>query len=272
MQTSTTPNIGWIEDSNNQPASIDVFYHRQATCENFIDAFPDAPKDTFKTNRRTLWFVAKIDERIVGVCAAEIQAKESWTYRSAYILPLFRSQGIYEELCEYREEYVKDYHVGSEIVQYPDTRFKDGDPDGERQDNLLIGFWPTPETSEHNWQVHEQHYRAVACTYNVEMQIVEKPSQIIVDDHRPWISIEEYREGKPGVRYDQFVYPEKAIYLVGNSDWRHMSDIVEVDHIINVPTPGGYEHPLYGNQVATIVFQQRSQQFPVPLPGGGCGT
>jgi len=264
LQTSTTPNIGWIEDSNNRPPSLDIVWGRFADSEYLIREFPDAPENIFKTNRHTVWFRAEIDGFPICVCAAEINATARWTYRSAYCIPEFRDQGIYDELREAREDFIKDYHRGSAVMQYPDTWFKD-EEETERRDNLLIGFWPTPETNEVNWAVHEQHFRALACTYNAEMQIVEQPSQIIVEDKRPWISIEEYREDSPGVPYDEFEFPEKAIYLVGNSNWRHMSDVFEVDHIINVPTPGGYDHPLYGDQVATIVLQQQLAQ---QLKGG----
>jgi len=158
-------------------------------------------------------------------------------------------------------------------MQYPETWRKDGlFPPQDIPNNSIVGFWPIPETTDMNFTVMEQHYRALACTYGMDLQMVEKPSQIIITDHRPWISIEEYREEKPGVRYDQFEYPEEAIYLVGNSAWRHMSDIFEIDHIINVPTPGGFAHPLYGNQVAAIVFQQRHLQHPFLLPEESCGT
>lgn len=234
-----------------------VHYERHATPENLINDFPQAPKNIFQTNRNCVWFVYHTKGRPVGVCAAEINVDgDGWTYRSAYIIPEFRDKGVYDELCEIRDEYINNFHVGSKVMQYPETWFVGGEFTGTRRDNLLVGFWPTPETNEHNWTVQEQHLRAIACTYGTQLQIVTKPSQIIVEDKRPWISIEE----TAGVRYDEFEYPEKAVYLVGNSDWRHMSEIFEVDHIINVPTPGGYEHPLYGNQVAAIVFQQRYLQ------------
>lgn len=267
MQTSITPDIGWIEDSNNQPPSIDIWYRRLNTTELLTDAFPDAPKNIFKTNRHTIWFTAEIDECFVGVVAAEITGADRWTHRSAYILPLFRDQGIYDELCECRADYIESFHKGREVMQYPETWYKGDDKENGRRDNQLIGYWPTPETTEFNWSVQEQHFRAIACTYGVEIQIVEKPSQIVIENRRPWISIEEYSEDRPGVPYNEFEFPEEAVYIVGNSDWRRASDVFEVDHIINVPTPGGFDHPLYGNQVAAIVFQQRLLQWPT----GDCG-
>ena len=248
-------------DFNDIPYGSEVRYHRLGDPSILAKAFPEAPAATWRTNINCIWFVAELDGFPMGACCAEIKGVDEWTFRSAYIHPMFRDEGIYEELCAARSYYINEYHRGSAVMQYPETWREGGVYDHEPGvKNSLIAFWPTPETTDLNFPMMEQHYRALACTYEMDMQIVHKPSQIIVGDKRPWISIEEYREESPGVRYDQFEYPEEAIYIVGNSDWRFMSDIVEVDHVINVPTPGGFEHPLYGNQVAAIVLQQLSQQ------------
>lgn len=128
--------------------------------------------------------------------------------------------------------------------------------------NLFIGFWPMPETDDDTEHHITETFRAIACTYQTELQICSHPEEIIVSDNdkRPWISIEEHRQGVESTGFDEFVFPAEAIYIVGNSEWRHMSDALVIDHVVTIPTPGGYKHPLYGTQAAAIVLQAAALQ------------
>jgi len=226
------------------------------------------------TNQFCRWMLLFVDDTLQGFCSAEMVDTDVWRYREMYIHPKCPYLHAAEDLHELRADLISKYKPTRILehdepyrstekrfaMTYAETHrdYVEGSNEGlVGPINSLVGFWPYPETDEHTWQYVECSYRALACTYQMDMQLVSEPEEIIIGDKRPWVSIEEYREGVPSTPYTEFEYPEEAVYLMGSSKHRHPSDIFEVDHIVTVPTPGGYAEPLYACQAAAIVFQDR---------------
>ena len=119
-------------------------------------------------------------------------------------------------------------------------------------DNSFIGFYSVPETTEENQDTFMQHFNAIAYTYGVDMQLVHHPEEIVYPSIVPIIVLEE--RSQYTTDYRDVIYPKKAVYVTGNSDYRRPGEFMDADYIIHIPVPNP-DHPLYGSQALAIVFQ-----------------
>ena len=152
------------------------------------------------------------------------------------------------------------------MMRYPETMYYCHNHVGpntgkqEANNNLLVGFFPYPETKRETQSLYENFYRAIAFTYVLEMILVSELGELEVFDDRPIISIEEQR-GINDQNYKYFEYPEKAIYIVGNSKYQYPSDTFDTQANIYIDIPCAEYDALYGAQAAAIVLQQRHEQW-----------
>jgi hypothetical protein len=120
----------------------------------------------------------------------------------------------------------------------------------------LIAFYPSPETNGQNRYIIDCTYRALKDTYRCNIMVISDPKEANeLMTFIPIIAIEE--ENKNTQALANFEHPEKAAYLVGNSQYRWPSywfnNVVAKVHI---PTPV-HDAPLYGFQAASIVLNDR---------------
>jgi hypothetical protein len=228
----------------------------------------------YDTSPHCVWALAHEDgELFAGICA-ELTTDGTFKYRHQFTKPGFVDMGDQlEEALDFWTTPALSATLGKEkpIMPYPETWRNSGVGDNSKlfgPMNSIVGFWPYPETTFDNWASIEQAYRAVACTYQADMQIVFGPDQIVLPDDRPVISIQEPLEGTRSQDYSDFEYPLEAVYVVGNSAYRHLSEHMDTAACLHIPTPGGYDHPLYGSQALAIVMQERFNQQGITLAEG----
>jgi len=152
-------------------------------------------------------------------------------------------------------------------MQYPETMYAyprmEGPNTGKQgaKDNLLIGFFPYPETEPETEHLFANFFRAIAFTYELEMILVSDIDELQKLDDRPIISIEENRGYLNSIDYQFYEYPEKAIYVVGSSKYQYPSDHLDVHASIYIDIPCADFGALYGAQAATIVMQHRYETW-----------
>ena len=117
----------------------------------------------------------------------------------------------------------------------------------------LIGFYPYPETNPANAKVFEQHYLSLHFTYQVNVQVVRDPAEIFPGFEGAIVSIQE---GDHSHELEDFVHPEQCIYVAGNSMYQYPADFMHTDYQVRIQVPAP-DHPLYGDQAAAIVLNDR---------------
>lgn len=151
-------------------------------------------------------------------------------------------------------------------MQYPETMYKcpgySGPNTGklEAKDNLLIGFFPYPETTLETEYLYENLFRAIAFSYVLEMVLIHEVGELDSLDDRPIISIEE-NTGICSEDYKGFDYPKEAIYIVGNGKYQYPSDTFDTYANLYIDIPCREYEALYGVQAAAIVMQQRYETW-----------
>lgn len=117
----------------------------------------------------------------------------------------------------------------------------------------LVAFYPSPETTPENKQDMHLAYSVVSSTYNCNYQLITEPEEALDLHCYPYVAIEEKNQYTTPL--NDFIHPEKAVYVVGNSKYRWPSGWIDVDHKVHIPVPNN--EPLYGHQAATIVLHER---------------
>jgi len=84
--------------------------------------------------------------------------------------------------------------------------------------------------------------------------VVYNPEEVINLPDLPLIALEEPHHATTDLR--SFSHPADAIYVVGNSRYPRPSDYFLAAHRVSIKAPGS-GHPLYGDQVAAIVMNDR---------------
>lgn len=125
----------------------------------------------------------------------------------------------------------------------------------------IVGFYPNPETENDEVRRYSFacHYRALAISYKVNVQLIDEFEDMTLEEtDRPFISVEERREKTKfgsNAELKDFTHPKDAIYLFGNSIYQYPSDHFKVSIIISIRTPK--VSPLYGDQAAAMVLYDR---------------
>lgn len=126
------------------------------------------------------------------------------------------------------------------------------------KDVFVLGFYPCPESTLHNKQLTNYHYRALRSTYGVTVGILHDPSRIHFLKGISYIAVEQKTD--TSISLKDFVHPERAVYVVGNSQYQHPSFWMEEDYRVHIDVPH-MDEPLYGDQAAAIVLQDRSNKL-----------
>jgi hypothetical protein len=123
---------------------------------------------------------------------------------------------------------------------------------------FIIGFFPYPETTHLNEHTMQYHFRSLAVTYGLNVQVVHNPGGVMQLPDLPVICMEEPHAGT--VDLQDFEHPKDAIYMVGNSKYQNLSKWFEADHLVSIKAPM-HGQPLYGDQVAAIVMNDRAYRL-----------
>jgi hypothetical protein len=123
----------------------------------------------------------------------------------------------------------------------------------ENTDNVMIvGFFPLPETTEHNVKQMGMEYDALGLAYGVTCQLIRLPEYMLPAAGRPIVVIEEDAE----TLITDFVHPREAVYITGNSAHRYPSRHFPATYRVRVSVPFP-DRPLYGSQATAIVLNDR---------------
>lgn len=133
-------------------------------------------------------------------------------------------------------------------------------------DVYLVAMWPSPETTDDTLIFMEQTYLALSFSYNCSVQMIREPRQLMNLRTLPHVAIEQQNPGTTPI--EEFIHPERAVYLVGNSKHPTPSYWADTDHAVHISTPGtpdyserALSHPLYGCQAAAIALHERERFF-----------
>lgn len=118
----------------------------------------------------------------------------------------------------------------------------------------VVGFYPCPETTSNNRGLTESHYRALYLTYGVSIRLVETPEEIKFSTKITYVAVEQ--ENKSSIPMREFVHPDKAAYVVGNSTYQFPSFWCDVSYRVHIDVPH-MAKPLYGDQAAVIILNDR---------------
>lgn len=142
----------------------------------------------------------------------------------------------------------------------------------------VIAFWPVSEwdfqKTEDRW-ISRCHYRTVCNHAHWDLQLIENPDQAVIPPGIPVIGLEEpYRIDPerldeisvsipPPDRVqclEEFEHPEAATYIFGSTDYQRPSDHFECDLLVGImmdDIEAASQSPLYGNQVAALIWYDR---------------
>lgn len=120
---------------------------------------------------------------------------------------------------------------------------------------FVIGFWPYPETSHLNEGSLGYHFKALAITYGVNVQVVYHPEEVENLPDLPIVALEESHADT--IDLQDFIHPPNVIYIAGNSQYNNPSDFFKASHRVSIRAPVSGQ-PLYGDQALAIVLNDRT--------------
>lgn len=107
---------------------------------------------------------------------------------------------------------------------------------------------------EKGWFSHKTDYRMwsnLCRSMNEPFQLVESLENIEIDDGYEVVAIDESGDDL----LQDFIHPDKAVYLFGRSCLNRIQDIVKSDHVVKVATPSSKD--IFGISIAAIVLYDR---------------
>jgi hypothetical protein len=119
----------------------------------------------------------------------------------------------------------------------------------------LATFWPMAVKGDGGRIAVLQQHEAVRWAYDTDMQLIDKPDELIVPPDFDIVCIEE--RGDDTLPITSLKHPYKALYITGNDNFRKPSDEWPDTLRVHIDVPSNGEHPLYSHQAWSIVMHDR---------------